>query len=42
VLAGLADSLQSLAVHVGATRVELRRVTPAKHKAPLAKALARR
>jgi uncharacterized protein len=42
VLAGLADALRSLAGHVGATRVELRRVTPARHKPALAKALARR
>jgi uncharacterized protein YcaQ len=42
VLAGLADALRSLATHVGATRVELRRVTPAKHKAALAKALSPR
>ena len=42
VIAGLADALRSLALHVGATRVELKRVTPAKHKAALGRALARR
>ena len=42
VLAGLAEALRSLALHVGAKRVELKRVTPAKLKAALGRALARR
>ena len=38
-LAGLADSLASLATFVGATRVTLSRVAPAKFRAPFARAL---
>ena len=38
-LAGLADSLGSLAAFVGATRVTLGRVVPARLRAPLARAL---
>jgi hypothetical protein len=37
--AGLADSLASLATFVGAERVTLGRVVPAKFRAPLARAL---
>jgi uncharacterized protein len=39
VFAGLADALRSLATHVGVGRVELSRVSPAKLRAPIAKAL---
>jgi uncharacterized protein len=39
VLAGLADSLASLATFVGATRIALGRVVPTRLKAPLARAL---
>jgi uncharacterized protein YcaQ len=39
VLAGLAGALGSLATHVGVTRVQLRRVTPAKFKPALRRAV---
>lgn len=38
-LAGLADALRSLATHVGVPEVHLGRVTPAKLKAPVSRAL---
>ncbi len=38
-LTGLASALADLAAHVGASRVQLGRVTPAKLRAPLARAL---
>ena len=38
-LTGLAGALADLAAHVGASRVQLGRVTPAKLRAPLARAL---
>jgi uncharacterized protein YcaQ len=39
VFAGLGDALRSLATHVGVERVELSRVSPAKLRAPVAKAV---
>jgi hypothetical protein len=39
VFAGLADALRSLSTHVGVETVELSRVSPARLRAPVAKAL---